>query len=56
MEDLHNIMKKILGTRAEGMSASWNLLLEGTPNKEEIGNILFNKNRARKIVESMEIY
>ena len=36
------------------MNASWSLLLEGTPNKEEIGNISFNKNRARKIVESLE--
>ena len=55
MKHLHNIMnKQILGTGAEGMSASWSLPLEGAPNKEEIGNISFNKNRARKIVESME--
>ena len=55
MKNLYNIINKmILGTGAEEMSAPWSLLLEGTPNKEEIGNISFNKNRARKIVESME--
>ena len=55
LTDLHSIMnKEILGTGAEGMSASWRLPLEGPPNKEEIGNISFNKNRARKILESME--
>ena len=55
MKYLHKIMnKKILGTGAEKMSASWILPLKGAPNKEEIGNVSFNKNRARKIVESME--
>ena len=57
MKNLHNIMnKKLLATGAEEMSASWSLPLKGTPNKEEIGNISFNKNRARKIVKSMGIY
>ena len=31
------------------MGSLWHLPLEGKPNKEEIGNVLFNKNRARKI-------
>ena len=55
LKDLHDIINKtVLGTGEEGMGASWSLPLEGKPNKEEIGNISFNKNRARKIVESME--
>ena len=55
LKDLHDtITKMVLGTSEDGMGASWLLPFEGKSNKTEIGNISFNKNRARKFVESME--